>query len=255
MQDFFSTFKYKWTGYVKILLLLLVIGVFVYGVIYIYTPYKPNGFDLASVQSENNDLSITETSDYFSIIPKSLSSSKISSAYIFYPGGRVAPESYLRHWALISQKQNIASFILKSPFNFAILNTNQTDKVLEDYSSLKEIYIGGHSLGGVAASSYVSSNSTNSKIHGLFLWASYPADSSLQTSTIPIISIYGSKDGFVTDQKIEDSKSKLPSKTKFIKIEGMNHSEFGDYGLQSRDNKPSISYQKAREEIESKMGF
>lgn len=255
MSDFFSTFKFKWTGYLKILLLLIVAGVFVYGVVYVYTPYKPNGFDLASVQNEYKDLKIAENSDYFSLIPKVLSSSKISSAYIFYPGGRVAPESYLRHWAFISQNQNIASFILKSPFNFAILNTNQADKVLEDYSSLREIYVGGHSLGGVAASSYVSSNSTNSKIHGLFLWASYPADSSLQSSTIPVISLYGSKDGFVSDQKIEDSKSKLPPNTKFIKIDGMNHSEFGDYGLQSGDNEPSISYQKAREEIEKNMSF
>ena len=256
MRDFLDTFKYKWVGYLRNLIVIVLLGSIAYGIYFVYTPYQPNGFTLASIKSENTDLQIIETENYISIIPNSNGSTKPASAYIFYQGGRVEPESYLRHFAYITSKQKVASFILKSSFNFAITNVNLAQKVLDDNPTLQNVFVGGHSLGGVAASTFVSANLTNTKVKGLFLWAAYPSDSKLQmNSSLQVISIYGSKDAFVTEEKIQESKTNLPSKTTFIKIQGMNHSEFGDYGLQSGDNIPDISTAKAIEEIEKSMKF
>jgi hypothetical protein len=76
----------------------------------------------------------------------------------------------------------------------------------------------------------------------LVLWASYPADTdSLASQKLPVLSIYGSEDGSV--DKIEASKSLLPTDTTWIKIEGGSHAQFGDYGLQPGDGVASISPQ------------
>lgn len=71
-----------------------------------------------------------------------------------------------------------------------------------------------------------------------------------------ILSVYGSKDAFVNESKIEESKKNLLSRTYYIKIEGMNHRDFGSYGLQSGDKESSLDNESARKLVaEEVMGF
>ena len=44
----------------------------------------------------------------------------------------------------------------------------------------------------------------------------------------------------------------MPKNTEFIKIEGGNHSQFGDYGLQKGDNKATIT---KKEQITSTANY
>jgi pimeloyl-ACP methyl ester carboxylesterase len=97
--------------------------------------------------------------------------------------------------------------------------------------------VGGHSLGGVAAAAYAS---THTDIDGLVLWASYPANDSLKASTLNVLSIYGTQDiRGVTP--FENSQALLPLNTKYVVIQGGNHSQFGDYGLQPGDHEATIT--------------
>lgn len=83
-------------------------------------------------------------------------------------------------------------------------------------------------------------------VSGLVLWAAYPADNNvLSSSNLPVISIYGSQDGMVTE--LEASRRSLPAKTEFIVIKGGNHAQMGWYGDQAGDNVATIS----REEQQS----
>ncbi|MDY4737636.1 alpha/beta hydrolase, partial [Terrisporobacter sp.] len=96
-------------------------------------------------------------------------------------------------------------------------------------------------LGGVMASKYAS---THKNIKALALYASYPSGDELKDSNIEVVSIYGSKDGVVNKENLDESKENLPDGSEFIEIKGGNHSQFGDYGLQNGDNKATISEEK-----------
>jgi pimeloyl-ACP methyl ester carboxylesterase len=84
---------------------------------------------------------------------------------------------------------------------------------------------------------------------GLLLYASYPATDVSSSLRIPVESISGSRDGLATPAKIKESKALLPSDAGFTVIEGGSHAQFGDYGPQPGDNKPTVSNDEARRQI------
>lgn len=162
-------------------------------------------------------------------------------AFIFYPGGKVEPKAYSPIAGKIAEK-GYDVYIAKMPLNLAIFNINAADKIInnEKYSSY---VIGGHSLGGVMASSYALKNSE--KVKGLVLLAAYPEGNiSFKEKDIKIISLYGSEDNVVDKEKIEESKTLFDKNAVFDIIEGGNHSAFGDYGTQKKDSELKITQDK-----------
>ncbi len=123
------------------------------------------------------------------------------------------------------------------PLNIAFLRANAADEIIEGHPDIETWVVGGHSLGGVAAASYAAGG----KISGLVLWASYPANDSLRSSQIRVLSIYASEDGLTTPEDIAASRALLPEKASFVEIPGGNHAQFGSYGPQSGDGVASIS--------------
>ena len=89
------------------------------------------------------------------------------------------------------------------------------------------------------------------KISGLILLASYPQKSNnLSSSVVKVLSMYGTKDGFIGKDKIDESKRLLPKSAKLIPIKGGNHSQNGWYGFQKGDNTATIT----REEQQNIIG-
>jgi hypothetical protein len=79
-------------------------------------------------------------------------------------------------------------------------------------------------------------------VKGLGLWAAYPAaDNNLAASGLAVVSIYGSRDGLATTEKIDASRALLPADTRWVRVEGGNHAQFGWYGPQDGDNAASIT--------------
>ena len=62
-------------------------------------------------------------------------------------------------------------------------------------------------------------------------------------------SIYGTRDGLTTGDKIEASRPLLPPDTAWVAIEGGNHAQFGWYGPQSGDNPATISREDQQAQI------
>jgi len=162
------------------------------------------------------------------------------TGFIFYPGGLVDPRAYA------PQAQDIAAegyavVIVPMPLNLAVLGSNKAGDVIAAYPEIENWAIGGHSLGGTMAARYAHQNPGN--VNGLALWASYPADGNdLRQSNLHVTSIYGTRDGLVTLENIEASRSLLPANTNFVAIEGGNHAQFGWYGPQSGDLPATISH-------------
>jgi pimeloyl-ACP methyl ester carboxylesterase len=79
-------------------------------------------------------------------------------------------------------------------------------------------------------------------VHGLALWASYPARSDdLSDQKLAVASIYGTQDGLASEDEIAASRALLPPDTRWVAIQGGNHAQFGWYGPQRGDKAPTIS--------------
>ena len=133
-------------------------------------------------------------------------------------------------------------------FNFALFDSNKAQEIIDAHSSIHKWVVGGHSLGGVIASEFTYNHSK--EIDGVFLLGSYPDEGTdFSNKKLPMLSIYGEKDGLSTGEKIEDTKHLLSQKTTMHEIKGGNHGQFGIYGAQKGDFKSSISVKKQQDEM------
>jgi len=160
-----------------------------------------------------------------------------NTGFIFYPGGRVDYRSYAPILKSLAQ-HGFLVVLAPMPLSLAFFSPNKANEILSAFPEIENWVLGGHSLGGAMAARYVHSHPE--EIQGLVLWASYPADTdSLVNQKLAVLSIFGSEDGQV--KKIEASNPLLPVDTTWIKIDGGNHAQFGDYGLQPGDGLAKIS--------------
>ena len=165
------------------------------------------------------------------------------TAVIFYPGARVEYISYAKLMYRLAENGE-DTFLLGMPLNFAFLGINKPDRIIKEYN-YSNYYLSGHSLGGVAASVYTSSNPD--KIKGLIMLSSYPTKK--LPNDIEYISIYGSEDKVLNIDKYNDSKKYFPDNYKEYVIEGGNHAGFGDYGNQKGDGISKITSDEQEEYI------
>ena len=157
--------------------------------------------------------------------------------FVFYPGGKVEYDAYLPLMRSISS-QGVFCVLYEMPFNLAVLDINAADGIHEEYPSVSSWYIGGHSLGGSMAASYLSDNTD--VFSGLVLLGAY-STADLSDAGTRVLSIYGSEDGVMNREKYEKNKENLPEDFAEIVIDGGSHAYFGMYGEQSGDGKATIS--------------
>ena len=156
---------------------------------------------------------------------------------IFYPGGKVEASAYeplMRELA----SRGISSVLIEMPFNLAVLNANAADGIIDMLPEIKRWYIGGHSLGGSMAASYLASHTD--ELEGLVLLGSYSTDD-ISDSGKRVISVYGTEDGVMNRDKYADCKGNLPVDYNESEIIGGNHAYFGMYGEQDGDGTAQIA--------------
>ena len=175
----------------------------------------------------------------------------ITKGLIIYPGGKVEPAAYAPLAEKIAE-EGFKVIIVPMPLNLAVLSPNKAEQVIEKYPRIKQWYIAGHSLGGVMAAQFTYKN--QDKISGLILLAAYPQKSNnLSSSAVKVLSIYGSEDGLVGNDKINESKKLLPDSTKWISIHGGNHSQNGWYGYQKGDSIATITREEQQDIIDKSI--
>lgn len=164
-----------------------------------------------------------------------------SSGLIFYVGARVPPEAYAALLRPLAEA-GIAVFIPKLPLNFAIFAVDKAAAIMADNPAIRRWAIGGHSLGGAAASIFLDRHRPS--IGRLVLVASYPPESvDLSSWDGRFLSIYASEDSLAAEEKAGPSPSltaRLPD-GEFELIQGGNHAGFGYYGAQKGDGQAAIS--------------
>lgn len=159
------------------------------------------------------------------------------SGFIFYPGGKVQYESYAPLMKSFAEK-GILSILVHMPCNLAVLDMNAANGLQDKFPEIQNWYIGGHSLGGAMAVSYVAKNAE--EYEGLVLLGSY-STADITNTDLKVISIYGTKDNVLNMPKYKQNKKNLPKHFVEKKIEGGCHSYFGSYGKQSGDGEADIT--------------
>jgi len=199
------------------LLVLLSGGFFLYASDY----YHADGNALALA----NDPSQVEVQGDLLILD---SDTPADTGFIFYPGGKVEAESYL---PLLDQlrDQGVTCVLVKMPFNLAVFNQNGGEAAFDARPDIDHWLIGGHSLGGVMASSFAVDHPNQIEgvvLLGAYVYGGWTPDKAL--------TLYGSMDKVLDKTKIDYTENVLV-------IEGGNHANFGDYGKQKGDGEATIS--------------
>ncbi|ADJ16108.1 alpha/beta hydrolase [Halalkalicoccus jeotgali] len=219
-------------------LAMLLVAAALVGLVYAETPYTPDEDPERLVP----DVEVSETDAGYVLSDGPVTDDAVG--VIFYPGARVAPESYLPHLAPLVAERDVIVIVPEMPLNFAVFDTGAADEAMVANPHIERWYVGGHSLGGAMACEYADGE----RVEGLVLFASYCA-SDLSDGEISGLSVLGTADSVIDAERERDSRVNLPPNTEVVEIEGMNHAQFGAYGPQRGDNPPEITDEEARERL------
>ncbi len=210
---------------IKKLLFITPVIILVMIAIYLNTYYKADKSVYDLIESSSVDVKENKNGYLFDGEGK-------DDLIIFYPGAKVEAIAYTPLLLELAQN-NIDCYLVKMPFNIAILNSNAADIIIKNYK-YDNYYMMGHSLGGAMASVYTSKN--EDKVKGLILLAAYSTEKIKKVNTL---SIYGNMDNVLNKENYNKNKTNINNITEYI-IEGANHSGFAYYGEQKGDNKAAI---------------
>lgn len=171
---------------------------------------------------------------------------------IFYPGGKVEAVAYEPLLKALAS-EGMLCVLVEMPFNLAVFDANAAEGIPEQFPEVTNWYLGGHSLGGSMAASYLAKYADD--YAGLILFGSY-STADLSETGLSVLSMYGSEDKVLNKENYEADKANLPADFTEIVLEGGCHAYFGMYGAQDGDGIPTISNEEQIEmTVEAVMAF
>ena len=227
--------------YLGIALLIILLGGAIAFKIYTSNYYRPNRKVIASIEKSLGDqVHAYKDEQGMVFIPQG---QEVKAVIVFYPGGKVDYTSYSGFMYELSAKGYLC-LLPRMPENLAFLQINAVDEIKKNYpeetESMEDVdwYLAGHSLGGVAATTYLYDH--QGEYAGMILCASYPTKD-FTDSNVSFLSIRGSEDDVLNMRSYGQSKRQWPDDATEYVIDGGIHSYFGSYGIQDGDGKPTIS--------------
>ena len=228
----------------RLLPLLVVLALALAALIYIGIYYRADETALKALSSDT-DVTVTRT-DYgwFFDGPSD------ERSLIFYPGAKVEEAAYAPLMRALAQS-GVDTCLVKMPGRIAFFGTKKAADVMAQHTC-GHWYIGGHSLGGVAASAFAADNATF--LEGVILLASYPTEA--LDDHLNVLMIRGSEDGVLNLEAYHDSLKYVPASAEEYVIEGGNHAQFGSYGFQKGDGAATITAEEqVRETVQAVLSY
>ena len=173
------------------------------------------------------------------------------SALVFFPGALVDPVAYaplLRAAAAAG----FPAYMIELPRRGAFGGADDPavmrwlDRLLARSDAPRHWVVAGHSRGAVVACGVAAARRPGLGAVVL-IGTSHPRDVDLSGLAIPVTKIAGTRDGLASREEVEGNRSKLPATTRWVWIEGGNHSQFGWYGFQPGDGRPTVSAAQQRD--------
>ena len=199
--------------------------------IYLGNYYRANGEAIATFMPDGCEWRVEENDNIV------FEPSSATRGFIFYPGGKVDHSAYIPLMQACAER-GVLCVIVEMPFRLAVLDMNAAEGIPEQFPEITEWYIGGHSLGGAMAASYVAEHTD--RYAGLVLLGAY-STADLSDTDLDVLSIYGSEDGVMDREKYAEYIENLPDNATEVVIDGGCHAYFGMYGEQSGDGIPTLT--------------
>jgi pimeloyl-ACP methyl ester carboxylesterase len=163
---------------------------------------------------------------------------------LFFPGALVDPVAYapLAHAAA---EAGFPAVIVTLPRRGAFGGADapglyaRADSILRDAGGPREWVVAGHSRGAVVASTLAARRPEG--LAGLLLvGTSHPRDVDLSFLDVPVTKVAAGRDGLASRAEVEANAHLLPPTTRWIWIDGGNHSQFAWYGFQPGDRRADL---------------
>jgi dienelactone hydrolase len=200
-----------------------------------------------AAMTSDDDVVVTESATRVELAP---TGDADGTAVFFRPGAKVEARAYAAVLRPLAEAGHTV-VIAKQPLDIAFLDAGAFDDARARFPTADRWVVGGHSLGGVVASTEADDADSDGAAPavGLLLYASYPSGDVSASLTAAVESVSGSQDGLSTPAKIAASRANLPARSTFTAVDGAVHAFFGDYGPQPGDGIPEISHDEARARI------
>jgi pimeloyl-ACP methyl ester carboxylesterase len=164
---------------------------------------------------------------------------------VFFPGALVDPVAYAPLARAVAAA-GFPAYIVELPRRGAFGGADGAElgarlrRLLRQPSTPRRWLAAGHSRGGVVASRLAAEGLAG--FAGLILiGTSHPRDVDLSAVRVPVTKIVGTRDGLASRAEVEANRRLLPAATRWVWVEGGNHSQFGWYGFQPGDRRATIS--------------
>ncbi|HWM89235.1 MAG TPA: alpha/beta hydrolase [Thermoanaerobaculia bacterium] len=220
----------KWWARIGIALWLLFIA---WGLI----AFQTWGVDPAVLKTSGNVI-VQMTESDIRFLPRN----PRSAGLLFFPGALVDPEAYAPFLRSIAEA-GYPVFLIKLPLRGFATEAAQAEaeawagKILSEEGRW---IVGGHSKGGRFAS-HVASAIPAAVDHLLLIGTAHPRELDLSEQAFGVTKIVATRDGLASPDRLRASAHNLPDATRWVVIEGGNHSQFGHYGFQFGDRFAKIS--------------
>jgi dienelactone hydrolase len=209
--------------------------------LWLLNSYRTRGIDPALFASDAH-VSVQRSQDLLAFLPTAGAS---ASGLVFIVGAGVAPDAYAPMLRPIATNGHPV-IVVGLPYRIAPLERHRTAAVhraraiIENDTSAESWVIAGHSLGGALVCRIAADAPSRVKAIVL-IGTSHPKKIDLSRTRVPITKVFASRDGIATLEMIHSTEHLLPADTRWIEIEGGNHSQFGHYGHQLLDGWPTIT--------------
>jgi pimeloyl-ACP methyl ester carboxylesterase len=174
------------------------------------------------------------------------------AAFAFVPGALVDARAYAP-LVRAAAAAGYRGYIIELPRRGALGGADaaevdeRLDRVLQQERAAP-IVLAGHSRGAVVASR-IAARSLPNIAAMVLIGTSHPRDIDLSLLTIPVVKIVGTRDGLASPSEVRQNAAKVPAHTRWVWIDGGNHSQFGWYGFQPGDKRPRIAASAQRQQM------
>ena len=170
---------------------------------------------------------------------------------LFFPGALVSPDAYAPMARRLAEHGHRA-VIVRLPFRMAPTPSYEEMAFQTARETMaaapRRWVVGGHSRGGMLATRFAAGNPQ--RVAGLALVATtHPRELNLAWLTVPVLKVYGSRDGMATPDEVRRYASNLPADTTYVEVEGGNHRNFGYYRFQLMDGRAGITRDAQQERL------
>lgn len=210
------------------------------------TLWMANSFRTRGVADEtlrsSPTLTVIDGADTLEFLP---APSNDTSALLFVCGSGVSAHAYAPLLRPIAEA-GYAVFVVKLPYRFAFLESHKHAAVervrsaMADHPEISRWVLAGHSLGGALACRAARSDPQAFSAMVL-IGTTHPKQDDLSSLPLPVTKVYATNDGVAPTERTLANKRLLPKETKWVEIQGGNHSQFGHYGHQLFDGNATIS--------------